>query len=83
MFPPVPFGLARVVPDKGVTIGGRYFKPGVRSQSTHQTQPHMLTHTTGKAQRQPPRHSLQPRLVRRGCVHIQPIPLDGPASQRD
>ncbi|OSS53726.1 hypothetical protein B5807_00491 [Epicoccum nigrum] len=30
MFPPVPFGLARIVPAKGVTIGGRYFKPGVK-----------------------------------------------------
>jgi hypothetical protein len=29
MFPPVPFGLARVVPATGVTIGGRYFKSGV------------------------------------------------------
>ncbi|KAF3036095.1 hypothetical protein E8E12_007864 [Didymella heteroderae] len=30
MFPPVPFGLARVVPATGVTIGGRYFKPGTK-----------------------------------------------------
>jgi hypothetical protein len=83
MFPPVPFGLARVVPAKGVTIGDRHFKPGVCTQPTHQTQTHMLIYTTGKAQRQPARHPLQPRLVRRRCVHIQPTPLDGPASQRD
>lgn len=83
MFPPVPFGLARVVPAKGVTIGDRYFKPGVCSQPTHQTQTHMLIYPAGKAQREPARHPLQPRLVRRGCIHIQPIPLDGPASQRD
>lgn len=31
MFPPVPFGLARVVPASGLTIGGRHFEPGVRS----------------------------------------------------
>ncbi|KAJ8109646.1 hypothetical protein OPT61_g7309 [Boeremia exigua] len=30
MFPPVPFGLARVVPASGVTIGGRYFEPGTQ-----------------------------------------------------
>ncbi|XPS73592.1 hypothetical protein M3J09_005736 [Ascochyta lentis] len=30
MFPPVPFGLARVVPATGVTIGGRYFEPGTQ-----------------------------------------------------
>jgi hypothetical protein len=83
MFPPVPFGLARVVPAKGVTIGDRHFKPGVCTQPTHQTQTHMLIYTTGEAQRQPARHPLQPRLVRRRCVHIQPTPLDGPASQRD
>jgi hypothetical protein len=35
MFPPVPFGLARIVPAKGVTIGGRYFKPGVRFRPTY------------------------------------------------
>lgn len=29
MFPPVPFGLARIVPAAGITIGGRNFKPGV------------------------------------------------------
>ncbi|KAH6616598.1 cytochrome P450 [Boeremia exigua] len=30
MFPPVPFGLARVVPTGGVTISGRYFEPGTK-----------------------------------------------------
>ncbi|ORY04544.1 cytochrome P450 [Clohesyomyces aquaticus] len=30
MFPPVPFGLARVSPPDGITIGGHYFAPGVK-----------------------------------------------------
>lgn len=30
MFPPVPFGLARVAGPKGVTIGDRYFEPGTK-----------------------------------------------------
>ena len=31
MFPPVPFGLARVAPAKGLTLGDHYFAPGVRT----------------------------------------------------
>ena len=34
MFPPVPFGLARVVGAQGLTIGGRYFAPGVGNPPT-------------------------------------------------